>query len=125
MMNMAPEEAWSDTAPMARSVRRRSMGFFHISTHPTPELISFSFSMAALISAASAAVSSPSGLSQSSDFFPSSYLPCKINHRGDSGMNLARAPHQLMICTAVRTTHQHANGEKRGNNVDEPKRNEV
>lgn len=87
MMNIAPDAAWRVTAQTAKVVRLRSIGFVNMSTKPTPLLDSFSFSMALRISAASASTSVPSGRSHANDLSPSSYLPCRINQRGDSGMN--------------------------------------
>jgi hypothetical protein len=86
MMNIDPEDACSVTAHTARIVRRRSTGFLIISRGPIPELSSFSRSMAALISKASASTSVPAGRSQRRDSTPSSYRPWRMSHLGDSGI---------------------------------------
>jgi len=87
IMNMEPEAACSKTAKTARKVRRRSTGLLNISSHPMPELDSFSFSIAARIAVASARESWRAGRSHSSAFTPSSKRPWRMSHRGLSGMN--------------------------------------
>jgi hypothetical protein len=86
IMYMAPEPACRVTAPTARSVRRRSIGFLKRSTISEFTAISFSASMAAFISASSASTSSGNGLNHLRALRASSSLSICKSHRGDSGM---------------------------------------